>query len=261
MKTTISFIFAFMMTVCALAQDVYVGSLYLTTTDEEKLYGDGNDKWSKRLVVLGDIFNFEQPDVLGLQGGTTTQMNSLYRKLTGYRISGDIIYNSRSVQLDTCNVVEEMPEGSTCTWVKMRKGEKEFYVFNVSFSTNTTTAASSATRVLSAIRTINADNLPCFIVGYLGGNQTKSAYTRLANSYYDCYTKAPIVSAEYGTLNNFDPENNHSNDRYDFVFVSKTGINIKAYGQLEYAYLTSQTEGYKRRLPSTHFPVMVKARL
>lgn len=262
MKTTISFIFTFMMTVCALAQDIYIGSLYVTTTEEEKLYGDGNDKWSKRQSVLIDMFNFEQPDVLGLQGATTTQMSTLYRKMTGYKIAGDIVYNSRSLVLDTCNAVENMPEGSTCTWAKLRKGEKDFFVFNISFSTDATTASSSATRLLSAIRSINTEKLPCFIVGFLGVNETKTAYTRITNnSYYDCYTKASVVSAEYGTVNNFDLENNHSSDRYDFIFVSKTGITVRTYGQLQYGYYTSETDGYKRRLPSTHFPVMVRAKL
>lgn len=261
MKTTISFIFSFLMTVCVLAQDVYVGSFYITTVTEEREYGDGKNNWSNRLLIIGDMFNFEQPDVLGLQGGTTTQMNSIYRKLTGYKISGDIIYNNKSVQLDTCNVVENMPEGSTCSWAKLKKGEKAFYVFNCNFSTNLTTAIASATSVLSAINTINAENLPCFIVGYLGSNETKEPHNSIARRYYDCYSQSPIVSAEYGTVNNFDLENNHGTERYDFVFASKTGITIRAYGQLEYAYLTSGDDGYVRRLPSTHFPVMVKARL
>lgn len=261
MKTTIAFISCFLMTVCTLAQDVYIGSFYITSTTEEKQYGDGKNIWSKRLPIIGDMFNFEQPDVLGLQGGTTTQMNSIFRKLTGYKISGDIIYNNRNVQMDTCNVVENMPEGSTCSWAKMRKGEKAFYVFNFSFSTDLTQATASSTSVINAINAINTENLPCFIVGNLGCNETTEPYNRLAGEYYDCYTHSPIVSAEYGTVNNFDLENNHSNDRYDFVFASKTGVTIRAYGQLEYAYLTSETGGYVRRLPSTHFPVMVKARL
>jgi hypothetical protein len=98
-------------------------------------------------------------------------------------------------------------------------------------------------------------------VGKLGGNEKKNAYTRLNARYYDCYRKASVISAEYGTVNNFDLAANHSADRFDFVFTSKT-VTTQAYGQLQYAYYTKESDGsYKRRLPSTHFPVMAKVTL
>ena len=54
-------------------------------------------------------------------------------------------------------------------------------------------------------------------------------------------------------------ENNHESSRYDFVFASRS-ITIKAYGQLQNGYFTAESGSHKRRLPSTHFPVMVKAK-
>ena len=69
------------------------------------------------------------------------------------------------------------------------------------------------------------------------------------------------VSAEYGTKNNFDLAANHGTERYDFIFASKT-ITVKAYGQLQSAYFTQESDGtYKRRQLSTHFPVMAKVKL
>ena len=84
----------------------------------------------------------------------------------------------------------------------------------------------------------------------------------MTGKFNDCYTKAPIVSAEYGTVNNFDLENNHGSNRYDFVTANKKVTTVKAYGQLQYGYFTKESDGsYKRRLPSTHFPVMAKVKL
>ena len=246
---------------CVFSQDLYIGSFYVTTTDEEKLYGDGGDKWANRLPVICDMFNFEQPDVLGLQSLTANQLSNInVRTKSSYVMAGNILCN-KTLEVLANGDVDEMPEGSTCSWVKLQKEESSFYVFNICFSTDNTTATSSATRIREAISEINTESLPCFIVGYLGVNASKSAYTRLNSKYPDSYTKASVISAEYGTVNNFDLAANHGTDRFDFVFTS-SNVTIKAYGQLQYGYFTKESDGsYKRRLPSTHFPVMAKVKL
>lgn len=260
MKKTFSIIIFSLMTYCAYAQNLYVGSFYVTTTDEEKLYGDGGDKWTNRLTAICDIFNFEQPDILGLQSFTESQLSQISKRMTSYAVAGDILYN-KTLELDSCGTVSEMPEGSICSWARLKKGGKAFFVFNMNISTDLTVGAASTTRLRTAIGEINAENLPVLLVGYLGTNETKTPYSRLIARFNDCYTKSPVVSAEYGTVNNFDLAANHSANRYDFVFSSKT-IKVKAYGQLQYGYFTKESNGtYKRRLPSTHFPVMAKVTL
>lgn len=250
-----------MMASCVYAQNLYIGSFYVTSTTEEGNYGDGGDKWTSRMPIISDMFNFEQPDVLGLQSLSEAQLGQLTRRLTNFNAAEDILYNKTTLELDTCGIVEEMPEGSTCSWARLQKDGKAFYVFNICFATDTNTATSSSTRIRTAIGEINTENLPTFVVGYLGVNETKTAYTRLTARYYDCFKQASVVSAEYGTVNNFDFATNHGTDRYDFVFASKT-VSIKAYGQLQYGYFTKESDGnYKRRLPSTHFPVMAKVTL
>ena len=247
----------------AYAQDLYIGSFYVTSTTEESQYGDGNDKWIKRSAIIYDMFNFEQPDILGLQSLTEAQLSTLSKRMTNYSVAGDILYN-KTVQLDTCGIVSEMPESSTCSWARFQKDGKSFYVFNMCLSTVLTDASSSVTRIRSVITNINPDNLPTFVVGFLGVDETKTPYTRMTGKFYDSYTQAPAscVSAEFGTVNNFDIETNHGTSRYDFVFVPKTKVKVKAYGQLQYGYYTQESDGkYKRRLPSTHFPVMAKVRL
>lgn len=260
MKKTALYIIFSLIAFCANAQELYVGSFYVTTPDEEALYGDGNNKWATRISIICDMFNFEQPDVLGLQSATESQISQLSKRMTTYSVAGDILYK-KTLELDSCGTVEDMPEGSTCTFAKLKKDGKAFYVFNMFFSTDATVSLASATRIRTAIGEINTENLPLFLVGFLGVNETKSSYTRLSARYNDCYTKSPVVSAEYGTVNNFDLAANHGTNRYDFIFTSRT-INIKAYGQLQYGYFTKESgDSYKRRLPSTHFPVMVKVTL
>lgn len=257
MKKSLSIIIITLLALVARAQDLYIGSFYVTTEEEEALYGDGGDKWVTRRTPMCDMLNFEQPDILGLQSVTDTQISYMKKQMTSHKVVGDILYKN-TLELVTNGEVDEMPEGSTCSWAKFKKDDKEFYVFNFYFATSTSTT--SASRIRNAVGEINTENLPCFVIGYLGVNETKTAYTRMAGKFYDCFTQAPVVSAEYGTVNNFDLAGNHENDRFDFIFVSKN-ISVKAYGQLQYAYFTASSSSYKRRLPSTHFPVMAKVTL
>ncbi len=240
------------------AQNLYIGSFYVTTTDEEKLYGDGGDKWANRRPIICDMFNFEQPDVLGLQSATTTQITQMMQRLSNYTAAGDILFNKTTVQMDSCGVVDDMPEGNTCSWARLQMGERSFYVFNVCLSTDASVGSTAAARVVNAIAEINTDNLFCFVIGDLGTNEKKAAYARLSIRYVDCYKQAPVVSAEYGTKSDFDLAANHGTDRFDFIFAPRN-VSVQAYGQLQYAYFTTESDGsHKRRQLSTHFPVMAK---
>ena len=246
-----------MIAFCAAAQDLYIGSFYVTSTNDESSFGDGKDKWTTRRTHIYNMFKFELPDVLGLQGLTSAQLSQM-RINMGYNGAGDILY-SKSLELDTCGTVTDMPEGNTCSWARLKKDGTAFYVFNFCFTPDS--ALVSTMRLRTAAGEINTENLPSFAVGYLGAKQTTTAYSRLTAKFIDCYTKATIKSAEFGTINNFDLENNHGTDRYDFVMAS-AGISVKAYGQLQYGYFTLEADNsHKRRQLSTHFPVMAKVTL
>ena len=259
MKRTLSLLIISLLTLCSKAQDIYVGSFYITSTDEEATLADGKNKWSARMPYIVDMLKFEQPDVLGLQSFTSSQFSALTIRLTTHAAAGDILYNKTTVLLDTCGTVEGLAEGCSCSWAKMQKDGRDFFVFN--FCLTPDGSATAATRIRTALTALNPDGLPCFLMGYLGVSEGKSAYTRLSSRYNDCYQAAPVVSAEYGTVSNFDLEANHDSSRFDFIFASKN-ISLKAYGQLQYGYFTKETDGtYKRRQLSAHHPVMVKATL
>ncbi|MBO7120457.1 MAG: hypothetical protein J6W03_09090 [Bacteroidaceae bacterium] len=264
MKRSLTFIIIAMAALLTNAQDLYIGSFFVTTPEQEALLGDGKDKWTTRRQTVYDMFKYELPDVLGLQSATSSQMtamragmNSGMSGLASYKLAGDILYNN-TVELDTCGVVDGMPEGCSCTWAKMRKDGTEFYVYNICFT------ADSAYVSTNRLRTVSAEMVPtttpCFVVGNLGMKEGTQPHKRMTAKFPDCFDSATYKSAEYGTVNNFDLENNHSTDRFDFVFASKN-VTVSAYGQLQYAYFTSENGTYKRRLPSSHFPVMAKVKM
>lgn len=257
MKKTATLLIISLMALCAQAQDLYIGSYYITSSTEESSHGDGKDKWANRVTIIRDLFNFEKPDVLAVQSLSSSECAQLDKLLTNHLAAGDILYH-KNLQLDTCGVVDGLPEGNTCSWAKLRKGEQAFYVFNMCMTTSVDVITESAVHIRTATGEINTEKLPCFVVGYLGADENSRAYPKLTAKFNDCYTAAPVVSAELGTVNNFDLNANHGTSRYDFVFAPKTA-RVIAYGQLQYGYFTKESNGsYKHRLPSTHFPVMAK---
>ena len=128
MKKTLTYLIISMIAFCAYAQDLYIGSYYATSSSEENLYGDGNNKWQTRANVIRNMFNFENPDVLGLQSLTTSESSLLDKLMTNHLLVNDILYH-KDLQVDTCGVLEGLPEGCTCSWAKFQKEEKAFYVF------------------------------------------------------------------------------------------------------------------------------------
>ena len=140
MKRSITSVIIILMAACAFAQDLYIGSFYVTTTDEEKLYGDGKNRWTTRKSHICNMFKYEMPDVLGLQSATESQltsiktgMNSGMTGLASYNLAGGILYNN-TCQLDTCGTIDGLPDSCTCWWAKLRKEETDFYVFNIYFT-------------------------------------------------------------------------------------------------------------------------------
>ena len=165
MKRTISFFIISLMAFCVYAQNLYIGTCYVTTVEEDSISSDKGDKWTNRVSVLCDMFKFEQPDVLGLQAYNSTQLAQIKQRVSTHSAAGDILYNRTKIQMDNCGVVDNLREGCSCSWAKLKIEERYFYVFNFSFTTSTTDAASSATVVRSAVTNINTESLPVFVIG------------------------------------------------------------------------------------------------
>ena len=111
MKRSITSVIIILMAACAFAQDLYIGSFYVTTTDEEKLYGDGKNRWTTRKSHICNMFKYEMPDVLGLQSATESQltsiktgMNSGMTGLASYNLAGGILLSCKTLPCCVCYI-------------------------------------------------------------------------------------------------------------------------------------------------------------
>lgn len=164
-----------------------------------------------------------------------------------------------------------------CTYGKFRDmdAKKTFYYFNLHMDHVGVVARREAAKlVVSKIKAI-AGKLPVILTGDFNVDQTNEIYQIFAQSgiLKDSYTAARLRFAENGTFNSFDP-NMKTDSRIDHVFVSPS-FQVDRYGILTNGYWMKNEESdkllkgkdapqqinlskYTHRLPSDHYPVMVR---
>ena len=164
-----------------------------------------------------------------------------------------------------------------CTWGQFEHIESgnTFYFFNAHFDhVGVEARKQSAKLILQKIKTI-AGNHHTILAGDFNVDQHNESY-KLFNSsgiLKDAYDTSPIKYELNGTFNGFNP-NGKRNDRIDHIFLTHD-FNVERYGILTDTYRgtvnsdaaeeplnkvksSTQTEA---RLPSDHFPVMIKVEL
>ncbi len=164
-----------------------------------------------------------------------------------------------------------------CSWGHFEHIESgaNFYFFNTHFDHVGVEARKlSAKLILEKIKTI-AGNHHTILAGDFNVDQYNESYLLLNSSgiLKDAYDEASIKYALNGTFNGFNA-NGKRDDRIDHIFVTKD-FKVERYGILTDTYRgafkvnesadsanpgksSSQTEA---RLPSDHFPVMIKVTL
>lgn len=118
------------------------------------------------------------------------------------------------------------------------------------------------------------ENLPAILTGDFNVDQTHRSYLALTESgiLRDAFEVADLRYATNGTFNGFDSDN-YTESRIDHVFVTPT-FHILKYGVLTDSYRRMKEgnqkasvkdcpeeisiRSYESRIPSDHFPVMVK---
>ena len=164
-----------------------------------------------------------------------------------------------------------------CTWGKFRdvKTKLKFYFFNLHMDHVGVVARREAAKlVVRKIKEIAGCNAPVILTGDFNVDQHDEIYQIFTQSglLKDSYTAAKIRFAENGTFQGFK-SSLLTDSRIDHIFVSNK-FQVKQYGILTNGYWTEGTsrevsnEGaapqqlnfrqYVHRLPSDHYPVMVK---
>lgn len=166
-----------------------------------------------------------------------------------------------------------------CTWGKFKDVQTrlEFYFFNLHMDHVGVVARREAAKlVVRKIKEIAGSNAPVILTGDFNVDQRDEIYQIFTQSglLKDSYTAAKMRFAENGTFQGFK-SSLLTDSRIDHVFVSNK-FKVNQYGILTNGYWTEGTsrevskEGaapqelnfrqYVHRLPSDHYPVMVKIR-
>lgn len=165
-----------------------------------------------------------------------------------------------------------------CSWGQFRQKATgfEFYYFNLHMDHVGVVARREAAKLaVKKIREI-AQGAPVVLTGDFNVDQTDEIYSIFSRSgiLKDSYVAAEHRFAENGTFNDFKPDLK-TNSRIDHVFVSPQ-FEVQRYGILTNCYWTKKADSdsttqtasnaprelrfqeYQRRLPSDHYPVLVK---
>ena len=163
-----------------------------------------------------------------------------------------------------------------CTWghFKYKDTGFEFLFFNLHMDhIGKQARVESALLVQQKMKEIG-ENLPAILTGDFNVDQTHRSYLALTESgtLRDAFEVADLRYATNGTFNGFDSDN-YTESRIDHVFVTPT-FHILKYGVLTDSYRRMKKDdqkasvkdcpeeisirSYESRIPSDHFPVMVK---
>lgn len=263
------------------SQELTVASYNIRYSNEgDSLKGNG---WDQRAPVIAQLIQFHDFDIFGTQEGKYGQLLDLKRLMPEYNFIGigrddgkqagefaAIFYKTDqyklldkgdfwlSTETNHPNKGWDAALPRVCSWGHFEdiKSGKTFYFFNVHFDhIGVEARRESAKLILDKIRIMAGDE-PTILTGDFNVDQDNESYHLLNDSdiLQDAYDKASIRYALNGTYNDFNP-NLKTGRRIDHIFLTKD-FNVSRYGILLDSYRAPNKE--EARLPSDHFPVMIK---
>lgn len=236
------------------------------------------DNWPNRREFQVALFNFHQPDVIGMQEPLGHQVEYLGKALPNYKWIGvgredgknegeynPIFYKDSKMKLLSSGTfwLSETPRiaskswdaGYTriCTWAlfQLKGSGKKFYFFNTHFDSKGEKARLESAKLLNKRISELESGIPVFITGDFNLRPDTPAYAELtAHGLYDSkkISKTRPYGAE-GTFNGFK-FNVTPVHRIDYIFVNGP-INVLRHGTL--------TDNLDQRYPSDHLPIIVYA--
>ncbi len=278
--------------VCALAAFAAEPATFNVATYNLRLLNDGDaaqgDGWEQRHPYVAQLIRFHEFNIFGTQEGYKKQLEDLKALLPGYEYIGvarddgkekgehsAIFYDTAMFDLlDHGNFwLSETPDKPglgwdaacvrICTWGKFRHKQsgKVFQFFNLHLDHVGEQARVESILLVQRKMKEFDSNLPTFLTGDFNVDQNHHMYEVLARSEFltDSRSISPLVYQNNGTFSDYHADG-WSDSRIDHIFVSD-GISIAKYGVLTDSYRTPDSgsaTGYRSRVPSDHFPVMVK---
>ena len=270
-------VICWMAALAAGAQPLYVGSYNIRyQNNDDKKNGNG---WEKRCPVVCDQLNFEHPDIFGTQEVLESQLRDMLQRLDDYDYIGvgrddgkkkgeyaAIFYDKQKLRLmdnghfwlsptpDKPSLGWDAACIRICTWGQFEDVTTglRFYFYNLHMDHVGVVARREAAKLVMERISQRAD-APVVLTGDFNVDQNDEIYSIFTQSgrLLDSYTAARLRFAENGTFNAYHQERK-TTSRIDHVFVSPQ-FTVERYGVLTNTYWAD-----KQRLPSDHYPVLVR---
>ncbi len=241
---------------------------------------DADNDWNHRNHFLTDQLAYYAPAIFGIQEALPHQVMDIQLALSSYNHIGigregenqgeasSIFYQSSrfTVQHETTFWLSPTPEVMSKGWdaaclrvctfglfTQLKTG-KQFWVFNTHLDHMSEAAKTNGLElILAKIKVVNTNNYPVILMGDFNSTPNHLRIQNLKNSLNDARDFSetnPFGPA--GTFNGFAHDKPVTN-LIDYVFVSKSGIDVKKYAVL--------SDAINNRYPSDHLPVFVQLEL
>lgn len=239
---------------------------------------DGVNRWDNRKEILAGQVKFYEPDFLGVQEALPTQMQYLKTELlNNYQSIGvgrddgkdqgeysAIFYNNIKYKMleqstfwlsETPDIVSlgwDARYKRVCTYslFENKATKEKIWVFNTHFDhIGDIARTKSAELILQKIKELNKLNLPFVLMGDFNLEQNSEPIQLITQQLADSKYAAKQVFGPSGTFNAFE-FNKPVTKRIDYIFTSKTGLEITKYAVL--------SDSIDCRYPSDHLPVYIE---
>jgi dephospho-CoA kinase len=238
---------------------------------------DGVNQWKNRIKSCGDLIQYHQADIIGMQEAFFHQITDIQKELPKHLWFGKgrddgkeagefspIFYHKEKFKLlqqktfwlsDSCEKVGFGWDAAcrrVVTWGQFQelKSGKKFFVFNTHFDhLGKVARRESAKLVLAKIKEI-AQNSPVILLGDFNASpEDEPIQILVAKQEPEKLTNSQNISQKghYGPTNSFNGfKAEKENSQIDYIFV-KNGVKCLQH--------STHSETWNNRYPSDHFPV------
>lgn len=239
---------------------------------------DGENAWRYRRPYFVSQLKFYEPDIIGMQEVTPTQLKELKDDLIDYEFVGigreqhnqgessNICYKKNKFQLldsgtfwlsDTPDEVSmgwDAACNRVCTYTLLydRQREERFYVFNTHLDHIGEVARTKGLELIwQKINTLNTNNLTVFLIGDFNSSPETDRIQWLKTKMDD--TRSISKQPSFGPKGTFNGFKHHEpvTLEIDYIFVSK----MSKYKIQKHAVLSDSKD---TKYPSDHLPVLVE---